>query len=774
MNEADTRAELIDPKLKQAGWGDVAESRVQREYNINAGEIRAGGIRASQMKADYVLVYKNRKLAVVEAKSDELEVGEGVAQAKQYATKLELDYTYATNGKSIYEICLTNGVEQLVDSFPTPAELWNKTFGDSNEWQSKFNAVPFEDVNGTKQARYYQEIAVNRVMEAVANNKQRILLTLATGTGKTFVAFQVAWKLFQSRWNLRKDAKRTPRILFLADRNILANQAYLDFGAFKEDALVRINPAQIAKRGEVPKNGSVFFTIFQTFMSGAEGKPYFGDYEPDFFDFVVIDECHRGGANDESNWRDILNYFSPAVHLGLTATPKRIDNVDTYKYFGEPVYKYSLKEGIQDGFLTPFKVKRIQTTLDEYVYTPDDEVLEGEVEEGYVYTEKDFNKKIVIPERERKRVQEMLANINQQEKTLVFCANQAHAAMVRDIVNQEVKVKKTDYCVRVTANDGAIGDTYLKQFQDNDKTIPTIITTSQKLTTGVDARNVRNVVLLRPVNSMIEFKQIIGRGTRLFEGKHYFTIVDFVNAYHLFSDAEWDGEPIEPEPKVPKKPKEEGEEGTDGGEGDGEGDDTEPSAKKIKIKLSDGKAREIQSMRSTMFYVDGKPISAEEFLQRLFNTLKLPEFFGTEDTLRKLWANPITRSELLKKLEQQGCGKDDLVKLQEMIDADNCDLFDVLEYISYARKPITRSERVEQAQSNIYTFLNEKQRDFIGFILRNYVQDGVDELDMSKLSATLTSKYGSVYEGQKALGGVEEIKRVFVDFQQHLYNEKVA
>jgi type I restriction enzyme R subunit len=771
MNEADTRAELIDKQLRIAGWGDVAESRVQREYNINAGEIRAGGIRSSQMKVDYVLVYKNRKLAVIEAKSNEQEVGEGVAQAKLYATKLELDYTYAANGKEIYEICLATGAEALVRGFPTPDELWNKTFGDSNEWQAKFNAVPFEDVNGTKQARYYQEIAVNRVMEAVANNKQRILLTLATGTGKTFIAFQIAWKLFQSRWNLRKDGKRTPRILFLADRNILANQAYLDFGAFKEDSLVRINPAQIAKRGEVPKNGSVFFTIFQTFMSGAEGKPYFGDYEKDFFDFVIIDECHRGGANDESNWRDILNYFSPAVHLGLTATPKRVENVDTYKYFGEPVYKYSLKEGIQDGFLTPFKVKRIQTTMDEYVYTPDDEVLEGEVEEGYVYTEKDFNKKIVIPERERKRVQEMLANINQNEKTLVFCANQAHAAMVRDIINQEVKVKKTDYCVRVTANDGAIGDTYLRQFQDNDKTIPTIITTSQKLTTGVDARNVRNVVLMRPVNSMIEFKQIIGRGTRLFEGKHYFTIIDFVNVYHLFNDAEWDGEPIEPEPKEARELKEPPAERDYGYDNDRDG---EPKVTKVKIRLSDGKVREIQAMRSTLFYVDGKPISAEEFLQKLFNTLQLPEFFGSEDALRKLWANPITRKELLTRLEKHGCAKDDLVKLQEMIDAQSCDLFDVLEYISYARKPITRSERVEQAQGNIFTFLTESQRDFIEFVLRNYVQEGVDELDISKLSSSLTSKYGSVYEGQKQLGNVDEIQRVFIEFQQHLYKQKVA
>lgn len=789
MNESDTRAELIDPLLKLSGWGVVAESRIQREYNINNGEIKSGGIRSGKLKADYVLIYKNRKLAVIEAKSDELEVGEGVAQAKQYATKLELAYSYATNGKEIYEICLAKGVEKegLVISFPTPDELWNRTFGNANEWLARFNNVPFEDVNGTKQARYYQEIAVNKVMEAVANNKQRILLTLATGTGKTFISFQIAWKLFKARWNIRKDGQRTPRILFLADRNVLANQAKLGFAGFNDDALVRIDPKEISKRGEVPKNGSVFFTIFQTFMSGADGKPYFGDYEKDFFDFVIIDECHRGGANDESNWRDILNYFDSAVHLGLTATPKKIENANTYKYFGEPVYKYSLKEGIQDGFLTPFKVKRIQTTMDEYVYTPDDEVLDGEVEEGKVYKEADFNKKIVIEQRERKRVQELLANINQKEKTLVFCANQAHAALIRDLINQEATDKKADYCVRVTANDGAIGDMYLKQFQDNDKTIPTIITTSQKLTTGVDALNIRNVVLLRPVNSMIEFKQIIGRGTRLFEGKHYFTIIDFVNAYHLFNDADWDGDAVCEDcgnnpctcSKTERKPcqvcnqkpciceKEVGEGGGD------EGDD-EPKERKLKIKLSDGKTREIQSMRSTMFYVDGKPISAEEFLQRLFNTLKLPEIFGSEDSLRTLWANPITRKELLKKLEAEGCAKDDLVKLQEMIEAENCDLFDVLEYISYARKPLTRTERVHGAQSNIYTFLNSNQRDFITFILKNYEQDGVDELDIAKLSSALTSKYGGIHEAQKVLGDVDEIRKVFVEFQQHLYAVKVA
>ena len=774
MNEADTRAELIDPQLKLAGWGDVAESRVQREYNINAGEIRAGGIRSGQMKADYVLVYKNRKLAVIEAKSNELEVGEGVAQAKLYATKLELAYTYAANGKEIYEICLTTGKESVISRFPTPEELWGKTFGESNEWQAKFNAVPFEGVNGTKQPRYYQELAVNHAVAAIAGECPRVLLTMATGTGKTFIAFQIAWKLFKSRWTKQRDGKRQPRILFLADRNILANQAYLGFDAFDAAALVRINPADIAKKGEVPTNGSVFFTIFQTFMSGAEGKPYFGEYEPDFFDLVIIDECHRGGANDEGTWRGILDYFSSAVHLGLTATPKRTDNTDTYNYFGEPVYTYSLKEGIQDGYLTPFKVKRIQTTIDEYIYTSDDEVVEGDVEEGRVYIEDDFNRSIVIEARERKRVKDMLAAINPKEKTIVFCASQAHAGMVRDLINQEAETKSVDYCVRVTANDGAIGDTYLKQFQDNEKLIPTILTTSQKLTTGVDARNVRNIVLMRPVKSMIEFKQIIGRGTRLFEGKHFFTIVDFVNAYHLFNDPAWDGVPMDPPVDDGKKAKPPGTDAPPGKEPGGEGDDTQPTKAKIRIKLSDGKVRELQSMTSTYFYVDGKPISAEDFLKRLFDTLKLPALLGSEDELRTLWANPVTRIELLKKLEGAGCHRDDLEKLQELIDAKDSDLFDVLEYIAYAKPPVSREARVETGKDNIYNFLNAKQREFIQYVLRNYVAVGIDELDVNKLSTILTAKYGSMHAAQQELGTVKEIRATFIDFQQYLYEEAAA
>lgn len=766
MNEADTRAELIDKQLEAAGWRTGGDVRVFREFNINDGEIKPSGIRFRQLKADYVLAYKNIKLAVVEAKSDEVEVGEGVAQAKLYANKLRLQSSFAANGKSIYQINHKSGEEGLISSFPTPEELWQLAFGDINEWRDKFNAVPFESINGTKQPRYYQELAVNKAVEAIANKKPRVLLNLATGTGKTFIAFQIAWKLFKSRWTLQRDGKRQPRILFLADRNILANQAYLDFGAFDSNALVRIEPSEIAKKGAVPKNGSVFFTIFQTFMSGQDGKPYFGEYEKDFFDLIIIDECHRGGANDESTWRDILDYFSEAVHLGLTATPKREDNADTYDYFGEPVFKYSLKEGIEDGFLTPFKVKRIQNTLDEYVYSPDDEILEGEVKEGKVYTESDFNKTIVIEARERKRVQDMLFNVNKSEKTIVFCANQAHAALIRDLINQEVKPSSADYCVRVTANDGSIGDMHLRNFQDNARTIPTILTTSQKLTTGVDARNVRNVVLFRPINSMIEFKQIIGRGTRLFEGKNYFTILDFVGAYHLFSDPEWDGEPIEPEPPqidrpkdlvdVIKEPRVKPE------------DDSENSSK-VKIKLADGKEREIQTMTSTLFYVDGKPIGAEEFFKRIFNILHLPEFFGSEEQLRKAWANPLTRKQLLLKLESAGCSRDDLEHVRKMINAQDSDLFDVLEYVSYAKKPITRKERAESAKPNIHAFLEDKDKDFIDFVLSQYIAGGESELDVGKLSTLIQLKYTTVYEGVRVLGDVDAIQKTFVDFQKHLY-----
>ncbi len=799
MNEAETRAELIDPALKQTGWGVVEGSKILRERNaqITAGKIQTGGGRSNPLKADYILSYKGRKLAVIEAKSNELEVGEGVAQAKQYATMLHLDFTYAANGRDIYEINLKTGNEGLIEAFPTPEELWNKTFKEQNSWRDTFNSIPFEDVGGTKSARYYQEIAVNKTMSAIADNKERILLTLATGTGKTFIAFQIAWKLFQSRWNLHRDSSRRPRILFLADRNILADQAFNAFSAFPEDALARIKPDEIKKKGRVPTNSSIFFTIFQTFMSGTDKDgqpaPSFGEYPADFFDFIVIDECHRGGANDEGNWREILEYFSPAVQLGLTATPKHKDNVDTYRYFGKPVYIYSLKEGINDGYLTPFKVKRVQTTLDTYIYVADDSIIEGEVEEGRIYEEADFNRIIEIKEREAKRVKIVLSEIDQKEKTIIFCATQVHAAAIRDLVNQYKTSSNINYCVRVTANDGSIGEQFLRDFQDNEKTIPTILTTSQKLSTGVDARNIRNIVLLRPINSMIEFKQIVGRGTRLFDGKEYFTIYDFVDAYHHFADPEWDGEPIEPEKckkcgndpctceKTPSKPCEVcGEtpcicekEPKEPCEICGKNPCICNKKKKLKIKLRDGKEREIQHMIATSFWSpDGKPISAEEFLHNIFGAL--PEFFKSEDELRTIWSDPATRKALLEKLSDAGYGKEELETLQKLINAEKSDLFDVLEYVSFAINPITRELRVASTKEDILSGLNDKQKEFVEFVLSKYVESGVEELDQEKLPKLLELKYHAISDAAEILGGVEKIRQTFIAFQKLLYAKRAA
>ncbi len=792
MNEAETRAELIDPKLRANGWGVVEDSKILRERNvckITDGRIQVGGDRKKPLIADYILVYKGIKLAVVEAKSDKLAVSEGVAQAKLYAQKLNLETTYSTNGNEIYQICLKTGEEKRVEDFLSPQALWEKTYSDQNDWREQFSSIPFEGKSGTWQLRYYQEIAVKNTLEAIAQNKNRILLTLATGTGKTAIAFQIAWKLFQIRWNLNRDGKRRPRILFLADRNILADQAFNSFSAFPEDAMVRIKPKEVKKTGKVPTNGSIFFTIFQSFMSGKDEadnpKPYFGEYPTDYFDFIIIDECHRGGANDEGNWRGILEYFSPAVQLGLTATPKRKDNVDTYAYFGEPVYLYSLKEGINDGFLTPFKVKRITTSLDDYIYTPDDHIIEGEVEEGRLYEEANFNKIIEIKEREAKRVQFFMDEANPNDKTIIFCATQVHAAAVRDLVNQYKEFKDANYCVRVTANDGEIGEQFLREFQDNEKTIPTVLTTSQKLSTGVDARNIRNIVLMRPVNQIIEFKQIVGRGTRLFDGKEFFTIYDFVDAYQRFSDPEWDGEPVEEDTckmceKEPSKPCPEC------GEllcicikeplpvCDKCGQSPCVCSKKVKIKLKDGKEREIQHMVATSFWnADGKPISAEEFLNNLLG--ELPNLFKDEDELRMLWSNPQTRKTLLEKLDNAGFGKDELDTLKKLIDAEKSDLFDVLKYVFDSNfQPITRQNRAFKAKAKIWLSLNQNQQDFIEFVLDKYIEIGVEELEQDKLPDLLKSKYQTLEDAKEVLGDVNDIVPLFTDFQKYLYQSKVA
>ena len=773
MNEAETRAELIDPALREAGWGVVDGSRTRREM-IAPGRIMGKGKRARALSCDYVLVYRNTKLAALEAKAATKSYTDGVGQAKDYATRLQCRFAYASNGKQIYRIDMETGAEGLVDTYPSPQELWDATFADANRWRDRFAAVPYETGGGRFEPRYYQHNAVERVLEAISEDRSRILLTLATGTGKTAIAFQIAWKLFHARWNLSDwqasgEPQRHPRILFLADRNILADQAYNSFSAFDDGALARITPGDIKKKGAVPKNASIFFTIFQTFTSGAdadgEPAPYFGDYPPDFFDCIVIDECHRGGAKDESEWRAILDYFSPAVQIGLTATPKRRNNADTYAYFGQPVYTYSLKEGINDGYLTPFKVRQIGTTIDEYVYTTDDDVIEGEVEEGKRYTENDFNRVIEIREREAYRVRTFMDMIDQREKTIVFCATQTHAGIVRDLINQVKTSKNPNYCVRVTAQDGAVGDQWLRTFQDNDKIVPTILTTSQKLSTGVDARNVRNIVLMRTVNSMIEFKQIIGRGTRLFDGKDYFTILDFVKAYEHFNDPEWDGEPIEPDPPKeprPSEPKDGPQEPSDF--------NPEPAPPKgmLVVRLADGKERSFRNISATTFWsVDGRPVSAQQFIQDLFG--QLPDLFRDEDELRALWSQPDTRRKLVEGLAERGFTGEALDGIRRATDSQESDLFDVLAYIAWARLPMKRIERADNRREAVLSQYDEKQRGFLDFVLAQYAIVGESELDDGKLPALLELRYGSPMDAMRELGSVKEIRSAFLGFQRGLY-----
>jgi type I restriction enzyme, R subunit len=765
--EADTRANRIDPVLGEAGWGVVEGSRVRREV-ICPGRIQTGGRRGKGLSCDYVLEYRGQKLAVLEAKRASKSHRDGVGQAKDYAERLGSRFAFATNGIEWRQMDLHEGVEaDFQPPFPTPQELWDRTFAYDNAWRKRFGEVPFEDAGGKWSPRYYQHKAITAALEAIAKGEERILLTLATGTGKTSIAFQIAWKLFQAKWNLTAEPTRRPRILFLADRNILADQAYNAFSAFPPDAIARIDPATVRKHGGAPKNASVFFTIFQTFMTGEEETLYQA-YPSDFFDLIIIDECHRGGAKDESEWRAILEYFKPAVQLGLTATPKRKHNADTYAYFGDPVYTYALKDGIEDGFLTPFKVRQMASTIDEYVYNPADDVLQGQVEEGQKFNESDFNRVIEIEGREKSRIKEFMANTNQNQKTLVFCATQRHAAIIRDLINEISDSSNPNYCHRVTAEDGAVGEQHLRDFQDNDKTIPTILTTSQKLSTGVDARNVRHIVLMRPITSMIEFKQIIGRGTRTYEGKDFFTIWDFVKAHENFQDPEWDGEPIAPEPSMPSplQPSVIG----SGGSVDTppQPETAQPPREIIKVQLSDGTERRIRYLRSTSYWdASGTPMSAMDLMKKLFGDLAavVPD----EDTLRRTWSDPDKRSEFLNKLEEAGYDAERLGDIRLLIDAPDSDLFDVLAYVLFEYEPLTRSTRANAVRTANLDAYKDEVRSFLLHILNAYEQEGEGELATVKLRSFIEARYGSMSAAKEQLGDIGFAKQIFRDIQASLY-----
>lgn len=774
-SESDTRSKLIDPQIKDSDW---LESNIVREYYFTDGRKLIGGKRGKRYFVDYLLTHKNTNLAIIEAKAESKDPLDGLQQSINYAERLRIDYVYSTNGHKIYEHSLKEGNGRFIDNYPTPDELFLRKYGETTPKAQAVITHPFH-IEGTMKPRFYQQIAVQKTIEAIAQNRDRILLTLATGTGKTYIAFQIAYRLFQSKWN-RDASERRPKILFLADRNVLKDQSMNTFNPLEKDC-VEINGKIIKKRGgKVPTAGNIFFAIYQSIAENKNRNietseeeneddvtAYYKQYPSNFFDLIIIDECHRGSANDESSWREILNHFSSATHLGLTATPKRDDNGDTYKYFGDPIYEYSLKDGINDGFLTPYKVKRIQTNIDEYRFDPND-IITGELEKQIVTLEA-FEKQVVIPKRTELIAETILENMNAMDKTIVFCVNQKHAMDMKVAIDKFKTVKDNHYCVRVTSDEGDIGRDFLEMFQNNDRDIPAILTSSKMLTTGVDAKNVRNVVLTAPIKSMTEFKQIIGRGTRVFEGKDFFTIMDFVGATNLFYDPAWDGEDLPSNDigeKQPKEPKDK----TDTVESDEiETGDDKPRNEKVTIDVK-GKKLKVINIETTYVGMDGIPLKTEDYLELLIGILG--KFYNNEEGLREIWSNPKNRKEMLQKLSYMQIDESQLNDLKVIFEAEDSDIYDVLTHISFNLNIKTRAERVLHVENSEFVekFHNEKAKEFIEFILERYKKDGVKELDEDKLGKLVDlSGLGTVREVAQNFGGIPQMREEYFELQREIY-----
>ncbi|MGB6327876.1 MAG: DEAD/DEAH box helicase family protein [Halarcobacter sp.] len=750
MTESDTRSKLIDPKIKEATWN---ENNITREYYFTDGRKLIGGKRGKRYYVDYLLTYKNTNLAIIEAKADTKDPLDGLQQSINYAQKLKIDFVYSTNGLKIYEHSLIDGKGRYIEDYPTPQELFDRKFGQVEEKKENIITYPFH-IEGNMKPRFYQQIAIQKSIEAVVNEKKRILLTLATGTGKTYISFQIVYRLFQSKWNI-DNRDRRPRVLFLADRNVLADQAYNTFNPLEKDT-IRLNGKEIKKRGgKVPTNANIFFAIYQSIAERKSDEAddendvtaYYKQYPSNFFDLIVIDECHRGSANNDSSWRDILNHFKSAVHLGLTATPKRDDNGDTYEYFGEPIYEYSLKDGINDGFLTPYKVKRVQTNIDEYKFDPND-IIEGELEENIVKLEQ-FEKQVIIPKRTKLIAKTILENMNTMDKTIIFCVNQKHAMDMKVAIDKYKTIKDSNYCVRVTSDEGDIGRDFLEAFQNNDKDIPTILTSSKMLTTGVDAKNVRNVVLTAPIKSITEFKQIIGRGTRVFDGKDFFTIIDFVGATNLFYDKAWDDDPLSVDIKsttIDEKEETSSEENEyklnntnedivsdmDVEYGN-QNEEKKPNNQKVTIDIK-GKKLKVINIETTYVGIDGVPLKTEEYLELLIGVLG--KFYNDENGLRAIWSHPTNRKDLLNQLREMNIDESQLEDLKVIFDAEHSDIYDVLAHISFNLDIKTRAERVLNVENSEFVekYHNDKAKEFIEFILNRYQKDGVKELDDTNLS----------------------------------------
>ncbi len=776
FSESDTRSKFIDQKLKNDGW---QENSIIREYYFTDWRKLLWNARWKRKFADYILSYKWIKLAIIEAKKLDLEATEWLEQVKEYAKILNLRFIFSTNWKKIYQFDMQTGFWSFVENYPNPEELYEMVFEAENDVREILLKEPFYLTD--KKPRYYQEVAIQKTMEKIAENQKRILLTLATWTGKTVIAFQIIYKLFQARWSLDGIGKRRPRILFLADRNVLVNQAMNTFNPLEKD-IIKINSEEIRKRnGKVPTNASIFFWIYQaltgwnywedTENDNFSSEEYFRQYDKNFFDLIVIDECHRGWAREDGNWAEILKYFESAVQIGLTATPKRADNVDTYKYFWNPIYEYSLKNGIDDGFLTPFKIKRIQLNTDEFVLNSSDKIISWEVKKQ-VFGVNDMDRTIFIDERTELVAQTILQQINKMDKTIVFCVDQDHALRMRDAINKYKTVKDADYCVRVTSNEWEIWKIFLEKFQNNSKDIPTILTSSQMLTTWVDALNVRNIVLDRNIWSIVEYKQIIGRGTRVFDGKDFFTVYDFRWATTKFVDEIWDWLPEEDFEKEEKilenKNKEENFE-------DFLPKDEEIKEKneKIFVKLADN--REVKIINIETRYLDpttGKHLSSEDFIKKILG--ELPKLYQSEHDLRLAWVNPETREKFLKNLEYIWLDAEQIENLKKVFEAEKSDIFDILAYISYGNEIKNRTERSKIAKSILEKYKNPKAKDFLQFLLELYEREWIMNFKKDGLSSKIELfNRWLAREIAAEFGWVQELKQAYYDLQKGIYEVEV-
>ena len=803
LNEADTCRLYVTPRLQAAGW-ETLPRVLTEQYTFTAGRIIVKGNKAKRReakRADYLLRYtRDFPLAVVEAKAEELPAAQGIEQAKDYALILGLSFAYATNGKEIIEFDFLRGTETRIADYPTPDELWRRLVA-----AGKVNADTAQTLLSPsylqigKEPRYYQEIAINAVLNALLAGQKRVLLTLATGTGKTQVAFQIAWKLWSQRWN-REKAHRRPRILFLADRNILVDDPHKDdFAPFDSARHVIAGKAELGR--------DIYFATYQSLGDREGVGGLYREFPPDFFDLIIIDEAHRGSARDDSSWRSILKHFAAAYQFGMTATPLRQDSRDTYLYFGNPVYTYSLKQGIDDGFLAPYCVYRVLTVYDEVGYRPrpDERDRYGNLIPDEQYKTKDFEKRLVLEARTKaiaRHLSDFLRETNRFDKTIVFCADQEHALDMRQaLVNENSDLAKEypNYVCRVTSDEGDIGKGYLETFQDIEAKTPVILTTSQLLTTGVNAPTCRNVVLVRPIDSMVEFKQIIGRGTRVREdyGKLFFNILDYAgSASERFADPAFDGEPaLLTEIEINAQGEQTAAQNievkeTAGGETASPGTEAGGAETELETETDEpgGYTVAPPGRKRTKYYVDGGQTSiASVIVQELdadgnvlrvhsltdYTADKVRTLYATPKDMAESWGDPERRQEIIAQLKARDLDADEVAETLKMPDADP---FDVLCHLAYNAPLLTRRQRADQLKSNKPGFFNSyapTARAILDALLDKYAEHGAAQFKIpDALKMPPISTMGTPKEIIKMFGGTDNLKGAVRQLETLLYEVK--